>query len=459
MFLNSLAAVSLASGNSSLTAQHALRWHERIFLAIGIFEIPLQIDTYLMFREQDAMLGAVGGINISMTTICFAYLYLIWFTSAAVSRRRRLTKPLFGLPMIVYITLVALSALAATVPILALFDLILLLQAYAIFFYVANRIACYRDLLFVIWVAMGTMVTQSLIVFGLFALGPSAHGQEFGLGPLNFSVWDDGRPAGTMHSAVLCGSVLAIFLLPSAVLTLVVRRRLHWWLAASGSAIGMLAILITQTRGAILTAALGSLVIGGGMLVRGWLPRWTLAATFAAVLISVVPFAKVLEQRVYGDDGDSAVSRKHLSRIAFQTISSNPILGYGAGNCHLACEEVANSSEFRSEWYYTIHCKYLVVWIETGLFGVLAFLAVLGTGFRYGLATWLRRDRWLAPIGLAIAGAIAGHMVHMLVDIFNSRTQVQILWLIIGIGGAAYRLSKLPKTRKHDVAGVPTHAA
>src|SRR6056297_1916409 len=130
MFLNSLAAVSLASGNSSLTAQHALRWHERIFLAIGIFEIPLQIDTYLMFREQDAMLGAVGGINISMTTICFAYLYLIWFTSAAVSRRRRLTKPLFGLPMIVYITLVALSALAATVPILALFDLILLLQAY-----------------------------------------------------------------------------------------------------------------------------------------------------------------------------------------------------------------------------------------------------------------------------------------------------------------------------------------
>ena len=131
----------------------------------------------------------------------------------------------------------------------------------------------------------------------------------------------------------------------------------------------------------------------------------------------------------------------HLSLIALQTIKKQPIFGYGAGNCHLACLPVANSGAFRSEWYYTIHCKYLLVWVETGIIGLVSFLVVLGNSIRQGLFAWRQRDRYLSPLGLGCVAAIVGHMVHMLVDIFNSRSQVQTLWTILGITAAVYQLS------------------
>jgi hypothetical protein len=46
-------------------------------------------------------------------------------------------------------------------------------------------------------------------------------------------------------------------------------------------------------------------------------------------------------------------------------------------------------------------------------------------------------------VGVAVLAAVIGQMLHMAVDIFNSRTQVQMLWLMIGFAAASYRLSIL----------------
>jgi len=118
-----------------------------------------------------------------------------------------------------------------------------------------------------------------------------------------------------------------------------------------------------------------------------------------------------------------------------------PILGHGAGNSHLAGMSIGNEADYRGQWYYTVHSKYLVVWIETGIIGLLAFLAILGTGLRQGIATWRTRDPAFSALGLALAAVLAGHMLHMAVDIFNSRTQVQMLWCILGLVAAVYKLS------------------
>ena len=157
--------------------------------------------------------------------------------------------------------------------------------------------------------------------------------------------------------------------------------------------------------------------------------------------MALLPILQVVQKRVIDSDAGSAESRVHLSSIAFQTIAKNPIFGYGAGNCHLACLPVANESEFRSEWYYTIHCKYLLVWIETGIFGLVAFVLVLLNGLRYGFVAWQQKRRNLSPLGLGCSAAIAGHMVHMIVDIFNARPQVQTLWIVLGVSAAVYSFS------------------
>jgi O-antigen ligase len=410
---------------------------EQIFLFLGIVEIPIGVDKYYLYSEQDAQWGAVAGFSVSLTAICFFFLYVVW--ALRVMRRELPLPTFFGAPQLVYLAAVALSIVTAPVRQLGLCDLFLLLQAYGLFFYVANRIRRIAELKFVIRCLAIGMAIQGLIMIGQKSLGESAYGQTYELSMLKFIVWEDGRTAGTLHSAVLAGSWLAIVWLVVLPLFLVERQPWQRFILAACLTIGMLGMLFTQTRGAIITAGLGCFVLGSCMFYRGWLPRWFSRVAVVAVLLAMIPLLQIVQKRVLQGDEGSAESRKHLSAIAFQTIARNPIWGYGAGNCHLACLPVANSAEFRSEWYYTIHCKYLLVWIENGIFGLLAFLAVLWTGLRQGIFAWHQKHPVLSPLGLGCVAAIAGHMVHMLVDIFNSRPQVQILWLVLGITAAISR--------------------
>ena len=256
------------------------------------------------------------------------------------------------------------------------------------------------------------------------------------------TVWDDGRPGGTMHSPVLAGSAMAIMWVPVLALTLCQKKKSLTRLGLFCTAFGMMGILWTQTRGAIITAFLGAMLIGWMLGRRGWLPRWSLMAAAAFILLALYPLFLVIVGRVAHGDGGSASARAHLALIAIDTIREAPFFGHGSGNCHLACENNANQAAFRSEWYYTVHCKYLLVWIETGLFGLLAFMAILGNGIRHGLSAWRNQSSpVLATLGLGFTAALLGHMTHLLVDVFNSRTQVQLLWVLLGITAAIYRIS------------------
>lgn len=415
---------------------------ERLCLLVGIVEIPLQLDKYFMFHEHDASLGAVGGLNVSLTTLAIAILYWLWLGGAAIQRQGFHLRFNFGVPMLIYILAVAVSTASASVPMLSIFDVFLLAQAYLLFFYLANRVQHRSDLLFCITCLAITILTQSFFIFGLAAMGESAVGQVYQIGPIDLAVWEDGRPTGTMNSAVLAGSTLAIMWLPCTTISVVDASKNVKMICGFAIVFGLLAIFLTQTRGAILSSALGATLIGIGLLSRNWLPKWTIPATIFLSLICALPLYNVIKKRVQGDDSGSASARLHLSAIAMEMIQDRPFLGSGAGNCHITGQRYADQAKYRAEWYYTIHCKYLLVWIETGLFGLVTFLSVLAMGIRQGLATWFTRQKNLAPIGLALAAAIVGHMLHMFVDVFNSRTQVQILWVILGLSAAAWRLAQ-----------------
>ncbi len=424
-------------------AAGSLSWLERSALAVGIWEIPLQLDKYLFFREEDSLLGAVAGANVSLLTFALLVLYPLWVIQSASSGFRIRHQPIFGIPMLIYLAFVAFSGFAAEVPILTFFDLFNLLQGYGLFFYLANRVRERRDILFCLMVLVAIVLTQSVLVFGLASLGSRAYGQRYDFGPLSLSVWEDGRIAGSLVSAVLCGSVLAFLWLPIVALTLSYKEKVGWWLALLATLAGTLAVILTQTRGALLTMLIGASILGGALLWRSWLPRWTVYSILAVMLVGIVPFAKVVQDRVLGDDSGSAESRTHLSLLALELIRDRPLFGYGSGNCHLAAQSYADQSSYRGEWYYTIHSKYLLTWVETGFFGLVSFLALLFNAMRYGISAWLSRDPLFSPIGLAIAAGLLGSMTHMAVDIFNSRAQVQILWAVIGIAAAIYRTTRL----------------
>ena len=417
-----------------------LHWYEKLVLGVGVVEIPLQIDKYFMFQEADSELGAVAGINISITTVALVLLYCAWITRLVMNPQRCLPKLTFGWPMLFYIGVICLSSFTGGDKLLTFFDITLVVQAYLLFFFIANRVRSRSDVTAIMYVFLAALLVQSFIILWLRSLGESVWGEPFEIGPIVFSVWENGRAAGTMYSPVLAGSFIAtLWLLAVVLFTLPIKGLLKWVTLVAVFAAG-LALLVTQTRGAILTSAIGCIAIGVALTGRGWLPPRLIGVSFVLALAGIIPVSQLIEARVLEGDGGSAGSRIHLSAIAVEIIQEKPLMGHGAGNCHLAGERFAEQAEFRSLWYYTVHNKYLLVWIETGLVGLLAFLTMMFSSVRDGLRVWAGRDRFLAPIGFAFSIAIISQMLHMMVDIFNSRTQIQMLWAILG-AVAAVRLT------------------
>src|SRR5436305_57342 len=50
----------------------------RLLLALIVLDIPLQMDVHLFYRFEPAKLGALGGLNISLTTVALVGLYVLW---------------------------------------------------------------------------------------------------------------------------------------------------------------------------------------------------------------------------------------------------------------------------------------------------------------------------------------------------------------------------------------------
>jgi O-antigen ligase len=416
---------------------------------VGIQEIPLQIDKYLLFRTEDSDVGAVGGFNVSVAMICFGLLYLVWVMKGAASRCLRGGKWVFGWPMLAYLVAVVISFAGAAEKMLAYHELFLLLQAYAMFFYLANRIRQRSDIEFCLLSLALALVVQAFLIFGLAAMGERAYGERFDIGPLALVVWEDGRVGGSMHSPVVAGSMMAFLWMPVMAYAISNRsvRRVGWFMFAA-IVFGLLGIFLTQTRGALVTMFAGCVWFGGSMFWRNWLPKWTIYGVLLLSIISIAPLAMIFEKRIRRGDGGSAESRIHLSAIAMQMLADRPVFGFGAGNYHLASLPYANQGSYRSEWFFTVHCKYLLVWAETGVLGLIVFLVMLGAVVRDGVRAWRTSDPVLAPVGLAIAAGVIGHMVHMFVDIFNSRSLVQLLWVMIGIAAAIYQTARVSQDHR-----------
>jgi O-antigen ligase len=116
-----------------------------------------------------------------------------------------------------------------------------------------------------------------------------------------------------------------------------------------------------------------------------------------------------------------------------------------------------------------IHNRYLSTWVETGLFGFLAFVWLLLAAVRR--AVHALRHAPSAHVSVAISGLLAGlvaYSLHMAVDTFTGRARLQILWFLVAMIAAVCRIAKqsteldpflpssdLPETQPAQPSGRP----
>lgn len=431
--------VAILSPFLALTSEAA----QRVLLAVVILDIPLQFGTHLFYREEDAALGALGGLSISATTLALAGLYLSWlirlFANRSPAKRAGVN---VNWPLIAYFAITLFSVFAAQDVSLSLFEVCLLLEACLVYFYIAGNVRTREDVVFVVSFLLAACLLESLVMIILRFTGmPSA------IWALPAHIHIDSDPkegfmriGGTVGSSNFAAAYLSISLTCAASVLFTDLGRLYKWLATAVLGLGSIALILTFSRGGWLALALSLALLCFAMWRRRGL---SLKAPIAALLLLAllyVPFHSLIGARLFGDDRGSAESRIPLMNLAFRITEDHPLLGVGANNFTVAMGPYL-TSEFREGFLFAVHNKYLLVLAETGIGGLVAFLAFFGSTVRKGWRCWNSQDPLLSPLALGLAAGLVGHMVHMTVDVFRGRPTQQLVWLIAGLLAAMLNMS------------------
>jgi len=426
----------------------ATDWMPKLLLGLVVLDIPLQLQQNLFFREYDADRGALGGLIVSATTFCLVALYLGWIVKLLANRGREASPPIqINVALTCYLAISGVSLFFAADVALAFFEFFLLLQLYLVNLYVANVVRTPKQVSFVVSMLLVGCVLASLANINVRLAGgdpPMIMGHPWGLPTrVQFEEYvEDGvmRIGGTIGSSNNAGGYFGFVLAVAISVLFTNLGRGQKLLAAAALALGCPALIFTFSRGGWLGFIIPVLVMfflfSGRKRFFSW--KGPLAAC-AILALLYLPFHSMVSQRLLGDDKGSAESRIPLMKLAFRIIEDHPVLGVGSNNFQAVMDRYSNA-ELRTGFFYTVHNKYLLVWAETGILGLIFYLAFLGGALRKGWLCWKFNQDFLSILSLALTLALTGHMVHMNVDVFNGRPLAQLVWLTAGLLTAIHRM-------------------
>jgi putative inorganic carbon (HCO3(-)) transporter len=417
---------------------------QRFLLAVVVLDIPIQLGRTFFLRAHEADLGAVKGLTISVTTMAVAGLYLSWFLRVLVGRIPRARGSLHGnWALLAYVAISAFSMLIAQDAALSSFEVFLLLEASLVYFYVANNVQTREEVTFVLRVLLGGCLLESLIMIVMqFTVTPATQ-WDYAIHLIAEPAGNSGlmRIGGTIGVPNVAGAYLSILLACAAAVLFTSLGRMYRWLAMGVLGFGSIALISTFSRGAWIALTIAVSAICFSVWLRRGLSLKGPIALLAVGALLYIPFHGLISERLFGDDKGSAEVRIPLMQLAYRMIADNPVLGVGANNFAVAMDRYL-TPEFRHGWRFAVHNKYLLVLAETGIGGLLAYLAFLLGTLRTGWRCWKVQDSLLSPLALGFVAGIAGHMVHLTVDLFHVRPVQQLLWLVAGLLTAMYRISQ-----------------
>jgi O-antigen ligase len=359
-----------------------------------------------------------------------------------------------ALPLIVYVVINLASVAVACNRVLSAYELVLLTQMLLLFVYVVSNTRDRADIEFLATVALAGLIVEALVVLLMYVTGvsPNFLGLKARVAPSLYG----GRLGGTVGSPNDAAAYLTLTL--SLALGVLVSARTSMRLkrlAQIATPLGVLALVTTQSRGGWLAFTVSALIVATWAARHRLVRLRTLAFTVLVLGALIVPFQGQIAQRVAGSDNGSAHSRIELVTLASEMISAHPLLGLGLNNVGINIPNYAGP-QFAGQWLYTVHDKYLLVWAEAGVGALIAFLWFLVATVRRGWRCAASGDPYLSPLALGLTAGIAGQLVHMAFDIFQSKPEVEGLWFAAAVLAAMdlivrrERLARARRDRRPD---------
>lgn len=428
-----LVAVAAAAAPLLLLRMGTLK---RALLGIALLEVVFPIDVYVNNALDLGELGAiatlnpehvnaVAGFNVSITSFCLIALYGIWIAEAIAGRSPKIGRYRPVIPAIVYFLAILASVGVAQSPSLAFYEIVLVVQALMLMVYVVHFVSTREEAWYLVWILLLGLALQSLLVIAQAGLGFSLD-----LGPIGTSSRGS-RVAGTVGSPNSLGGYLALVASLALGTALSPTRSNMRYLGAAAFVLGTLSLYLTSSRGAWAGFVVSMLIMAVFTYQREWVSRRLLVtgvALFAAIVVGLL--GSSIAERL--SSGSTLGGRIDLIEIGISMIRDHPILGVGSNHFAASLGPYV-TEDFSASWISTVHNKYILVWAETGLLALMAFLWLLISSLVRAWRTSIRCDRALAPVVVGLGAGIAANMVHMTVEIYHGRQQTQMLWIVIGL--------------------------
>jgi putative inorganic carbon (HCO3(-)) transporter len=273
----------------------------------------------------------------------------------------------------------------------------------------------------------------------------SGLGVTFDLSGQSWNAGEIPRPGGTV-SANPAG--YASFITPALfmALTMAIVRPRVWSrkYAVLVSLMGLLALLLTFTRGAWSGFVLGMVVVVYMGLRARVISGKTVFIAAALVVIAILAFTPVMLERVAmdysGQSGSESTLEERLGliQIALNIIAAHPITGIGPGSYGYLFKSYMPGGV--DQWVFVVHNEFLLQAAEIGIPGAIAFVAFLVAGFRVA--------RRLVRGGFTLVGVCALGWIGALVTLIWQMSWVPwigwsynaMLWVMLGLMDAAQRL-------------------
>jgi len=338
------------------------------------------------------------------------------------------------LALVFFLAFTAVSVSVASDVSLALYELFLAAQLYLVYFYVANNLRRREDIRFVVSLLLiGCLIESAAMIALEFTGTPST---IWGLPThihLQTGIHDAFvRVGGTVGSPNEASAYLSLLLPLAACLLFAGVKSSGKWLSCLVIGFGGVAMIFTYSRGGWIALALAAILVSFVLVRTRGISSKAPIALLAFLIVVYLPFYSAISARAFGDDQGSAESRIPLTMLAFRMIADHPVLGVGANNFSVVMQHYL-TSYFRTGFLYVVHNKYLLIWTETGMGGLFAYLAFLFAAVRMGWKCWKQNDGYLSMLALGITAAIIGQIVHMNFDVFRIGPVPELLWLLAAL--------------------------
>jgi putative inorganic carbon (HCO3(-)) transporter len=204
------------------------------------------------------------------------------------------------------------------------------------------------------------------------------------------------------------------------------------------------AIILTFSRGSWFALLIGLIVVGALQSPRAILLTLGVAAV---VVVSVPPVtARLLDLQpgpsVAGIEGNSLAWRLEYWSSVIELANDSPIIGIGP-----------KMTQYVTDSAKVPHNDYLRAYVETGLLGLSAFIAVLAALIQ----TARNALRWAPPgfgqgIAVGFAGCVASFLLFSVAE--NLMSQVVVLWYFVAFAASAVTASRWRPDSESTRSGV-----